>query len=444
MNPNEPIDELLLRKLDGRATPEQSAQVSEQLRADPAARAFLRDVAEQAVMVVELERIASSGMTAGDSAVMRRSPRIPRERAVGARTLPWILTIGVAATLLVAVALGALWAREPTVLRVTKVTGSSHYFGANGRTENSLAVGAALRAGDTLETRSCDSWIELELSDLSTLTIAGQSTLRIQRAEANECRFTLLSGNLWVRPGPRPGRPLVIESPVAVVEAVDAQFDLQTSSAEMIVRVNKGSARVVRVQDGLAVAVPAAHQTTASLGSTEPLEVLPQPKPTDQWACNFGRAPQVLLGDWLPPTESESARLGAEPLLWPIPNQNPLTLFAVALAASQSSERPVLLHSGSSLRVRGRTVREQTVRFGFSAQRMRGVFAGKFELDVLPASLGPAGQTWEVTLPLAAFRPLHPELAASPQGLELTDVYALTINQDAGLEVNHVELLPPK
>ena len=117
-------------------------------------------------------------------------------------------------------------------------------------------------------------------------------------------------------------------------------------------------------------------------------------------------------------------------------------LYAVALAAWKSTDHPVVLHADSKLHFRGRTERAYRVRFGFSAQKMRGAFAGKFEIDVQPDSLGPAGETWEVELPLANFRPLHPHLAASPEGLELTDVYALTINDDAGLEINHIELAP--
>ena len=57
-------------------------------------------------------------------------------------------------------------------------------------------------------------------------------------------------------------------------------------------------------------------------------------------------------------------------------------------------------------------------------------------------SLGPAGETWEVSLTLSEFRPLQPHLSFSPGGLDLTDVYALTIQEDAGLEINHIELGP--
>ena len=74
---------------------------------------------------------------------------------------------------------------------------------------------------------------------------------------------------------------------------------------------------------------------------------------------------------------------------------------------------------------------------------MRGVFAGKFELDVKPTQLGPPGEVWDIELPLADFHPLHPLLATGVDGLELTDVYALTVNHDVGLEIHHIELLGP-
>ena len=45
-------------------------------------------------------------------------------------------------------------------------------------------------------------------------------------------------------------------------------------------------------------------------------------------------------------------------------------------------------------------------------------------------------------LPLANFRPLHPHPTAPPEGWELTDVYALTVKEDEGLEINHIELVP--
>jgi hypothetical protein len=333
---------------------------------------------------------------------------------------------------------------KPGIVRVSKVTGSSQYFGSKGRAEKALTTGISLGAGDTLETRSCDAWVELKLRDGSTITIAGHSTLRILDAEAGREHFKLLQGSLWGTPAPgRAAEAVLIQTPTVAAEMRGAQFDIQTSPSKTMLRVNEGSARVRQNLDGSTVEVPKGHQVAASLSRREPLAVAPQPQPINYWASDLWQVPEAILGKWLPPTGNERARLGADPLLWPISDRDSVMLYAVALAAWKSTERPVLLQSDSKLRFRGRTERAQTVRFGFSAQKMRGVFAGKFEVDVPPASLRPVGETWEVELPLRDFRPLHPQLASSPDGLELTDVYALTVKEDAGLEIHHIELVPP-
>lgn len=143
------------------------------------------------------------------------------------------------------------------------------------------------------------------------------------------------------------------------------------------------------------------------------------------WTCDFQSLPQVILGRWLPVDEKDRGRLGSEPLLWPVPDHEPVLLRAVAISFVQSSEQPVLLQRGATLTFKGRTVRAERVRFGFSTQKMRGAFAGKLETDVAAESLGPAGKSWTVSLPLSAFQPVWRQLASSPDGLELSDVYAV-------------------
>ncbi len=442
MSPNDSQHELLLRYLDDRVTPEEHVRVSELLRSDAAAREFLRTVSEQAVMVADLERIAAGREQSPHS---RHGAADQRHKILPVRFRAWPWGAAAAAVLVLAVALTFQLRRgpKPEIARVSKATGSSQYFGSRGRVENSLMAGASIRAGDTLETRSCDAWIELTLRDGSTFTIAGNSILRVLDAEARGKRFELSQGSLWASPAAgAPAEPVLIQTPTMAVEVNGAQFDLQTSPTESIVRVNEGSARIKRNPDGTTLTVAKGQQVTAVLGRREPLTATPQPAPIDSWTCDLGQVPEVILGRWLPSTAMERARLGAEPLLWPISERDSVMLYAAALAAWKSTEHPVVLHTNSKLIFRGRTARAQTVRFGFSAQKIRGAFAGKFEVDVPPASLGPAGETWEVELPLKNFRPLHPHLAALPEGLELTDIYALTIQEDAGLEIHHIELVP--
>lgn len=205
---------------------------------------------------------------------------------------------------------------------------------------------------------------------------------------------------------------------------------------------HEGTARVTQQLNRETVDVQANQQVSISLSESSPPQAIPQPKPVDTWSLSLPAGQDVGLGQWLPATESASLRLRAVPLLWPVPDRDPLLLHVIGIAAWKCSEQPVQLRSTSRLRFRGRTERPQTVRFGFSTQRLRGVFAGKFEVDVTPDRFGPPGETWDVVLPLTHFRPLHPQLASSADGLELADVYALTVVDDAGLEINDIELLP--
>jgi hypothetical protein len=84
------------------------------------------------------------------------------------------------------------------------------------------------------------------------------------------------------------------------------------------------------------------------------------------------------------------------------------------------------------------------VRFGFSTQKLQGVFGGKFEIDIQPDELANPGEIWQVDLPLDRFRALYPQLNSKSQGLQLIDVYALTVHDDVGLEILGVELIQPE
>ena len=441
MSLNESQRELLVRNLESRVPEAERAQALELLHNDAEARAFLREVAEQSVMLAELERVAAG----------RRLELHPRGRAdaepkivrVNSFTWPWVAAAAAVLLVLGVLAFQFLPKPKPPVAVVSKVTGTGQYFGAKGGTEHALRAGSTLAAGDTLETRSCDAWIELELRGGGSLTMAGQSSLRIIESEAGREQFRLLQGALWGSQAMgTTDNVMRIQTPTLSSELRGAQFDIQTSATETMLRLNAGTARVRQTVDGSSVVLTRGQRVYASLNRKEPLAVTAQPAPINYWSCDLWRVPEVILGKWLSPTPTERARLGAEPLLWPVSERDSVMLYAVALAAWKSTEHPVLLHSESKLLVRGRTQRAQMVRFGFSAQRMRGVFAGKFETDVQPVALGPAGQTWQVEIPLKNFRPLQPHLSTSPDGLELTDIYALTIQEDAGLEINHVELLP--
>ena len=444
MNLSENQREMLVRYFDGRLTQREHALFSELLRTEPEARAYLRDVAEQSVMIADLER-----MTLGRQQELSPRPSRPyRVPIVSARWrfMRWAASGAIALFALLFLASAALHRfapEKPWIVRIARATGVSQIFGSNGELKTNLEPGTQLSFGDTLETRSCDGWIELDMRDGSKMTIGGHSTLRILDGETGKIRFNLANGNLWVSPAQHSrAKSIAIQTPTVIIEARDAQFDLKITATDSMLRVNKGSAHAIQILDGSQIDVLAGYQLIASLANKAPLSSQQQPKPVNRWSSNIGRHPEVLVGKWIPADSLEQIRLAATPLLWPIPNRDPLLLYAASLSVARSSDRPVLLEQGAYLLFRGRTIRTMTVRFGFSTQIMQGVFSGKFEIDVRPDSLGSAGKTWEIKLPLSDFRAMHPQLSVSPKGLELTDVYALTVNEDAGLEINQIELIP--
>lgn len=437
--------ELLMMWVDGSLPVERKAEVEALLRDDVEARVFFREVAEQTVMIADLQR---SGAERGEM-LASRGRNDGRGKVAG-----WISGVAAAAAVVVLGVVGVkFWPGEAVVavgdggdavetVRVGVISGSNRFFGADGKLKHGIEVGSVLGVGDTLETKSCNALTELDLEDGTAITIAGHSALRSLDGGVSGEGFSLEWGNLWARVPQRGERPVRLRTPTATMEVPGAQFDVQTIASATIVRVNDGVVWVTPLQGGGEMEVGKGQQLVVTLEGGEEIAVMEQPTPSSRWEGKLAEVPEVLLGKWLPLLGKEEARLGAVPLLWEIPGRDPVTLYAVAISAWETSEQPVELQSGTVLKVRGKTRDAVMVRFGFSAQKMRGVFAGKFEMDVSAEDLGVAGETWEVELPLAQFRALHGHLADTPDGLELKDVYALTLNRDAGLEISSVELLP--
>ena len=106
-----------------------------------------------------------------------------------------------------------------------------------------------------------------------------------------------------------------------------------------------------------------------------------------------------------------------------------------------SGSPPVLIESGSRVRIRGTTRTESPVYFGITTQRIKGVFFGKYTAKVRAGALDQAGEPWEVEVPLSQFKPETKHLPASPAGMELTDIWVVCSDESAELEIHRVEFL---
>lgn len=425
--------ELIRRYVDGTATAEDQRALQGALRADPAFR-------RQFARCTNLDAALRSGRLATAPGAEPAAP--PRGHA----WLNWFswrpLSAAAGAAVLTVVVTQMVYAHineRRQVATVAATSGAGRIFSGDGSLTEELRLGAELAAGDSIETGSRDAAADLALLGGGRLTLGGGGALQILEGHDGRTRWNLTRGSMWASPD-RQGYE--IQTPNAVIEAGGAQFDIQTAGETTRLRVNAGTARVRSLLDEREVQVSAGYQADIGMRLGEHPLVVPQPQPVERWVCSFSLAVQPAYGKWLFSPDSAAVRLSAAPLLWPCPKRTPLLLHLASLRVLRDSPRPVLARNDSTLVFRGRTTRPQPVVFGFNTQKVRGVSAGKFEARLPANKLGPAGAEWEVRLPLSSFRPLHPQMAVSPDGLEILEVYALTVIEDAGLELTHLELVP--
>ena len=206
--PDAALIEQLLRHLDGTLPQEGQGAVATRVAEDPAARALLRDLAEQIVCLGEIERRLETPLAVDGGGCS--PPPSPRRRQ--RRFLRWqSVALTLLASIIVAASGYSAWTfgRLPPV-RVSRAVGATRLFSSAGTTLEGIPEGQQLRPGDTLASRASDAWITTDLIG-GQLTIAGDSVLRVLRPVGAERRFELVEGSLWIdaSPGGRLGDVIV-------------------------------------------------------------------------------------------------------------------------------------------------------------------------------------------------------------------------------------------
>ena len=421
---SEEQNELLLRHLNGQLGPDEEPKVADLLRGNAEARTFLRAVAEQAVVVADVERLD------------QHKPQTAKVVTPIFRPLKWAVAAAAAFVLLSAFVIATTPPRHTA--KVIAVLGPCQYIAADGKVRDEVKVGTLLRVGDTIRTRSSSAWVKLDLNNGSLMTIAGRSRLRLLNVDGRR-GFQLANGNLWATVAQSAGaKPISIQTPTATVEAKVAQFDVEAHSMSSIVRVNSGTANVMRLADGQALDVVADHQAVVSPRRSRPFALTRQPEPVNEWSCRLIASSGAVFGKWLQPDEKNSVRLGATPLLI----GKKTTIFVANFSVQSSSSPPVLIENGSRVRIRGTTRAEGPIYFGITTQRIKGVFFGKYTAKVQAEALGQAGEPWQIEVPLSQFKPKTKHLPGSPAGMELTDIWIVSREENAELEIHSVKFLP--
>lgn len=428
---------LIHRYLDNDCTPEEIRSLNALLAESQQARTLLLDISEQAIAAGDMLSVSKIAKRQIDFAGSR-----PRSKAALALTLA-------ACTLIVASAM--TWTVLASIRPTRAVMGTIKHAhglldlrGHSGEPVSRIEDGQQLYAGDILECKSCDSWLEMNIAAESQLTLASHSSVRMLQPTGSVSQdYELLRGGLWVNTQMDKGKKVRIITPTATIEASESTFNVRVTETETALWVHRGQATVRQAKDGQSATLQAGIELSMSLENSGALSIKPQASPTHSWSLQWPMDQRYAYGRVLN-EPGDKPKLKAMPMLWPIPNRDPLLLHVAAIGAWKSSPKPIVILEESVLRFQGRTQSPHAVRFGFSTQKLQGVFGGKFELDIGPERLAAPGQLWQVDLPLDRFRALYPQLNDSSTGLQLIDVYALTVQDDVGLEILGVELIEPK
>ncbi len=435
---------LIQRHLDGIATSDELARLSQQLESDADARLlFLRMARIHATLAADdLDMLSGD---AGDAcAADWPAAAFGGETIVGGdRQLSrWPALWGAVAVVVIALIASVylLWSSgEPRIARITGVSGPLQWTGDGGQVFHDLNVGSELPGG-TIEGMAPDSWFELEFNDGSTVTISGNSTLTFSDHGQKKLYFKEgnVSGNVQPQ---RRGRPMLIYTRSAMLEIIGTRFEVEAGMSATMLNVSEGRVRVTRLNDGSSVDVPAHHRVIAAADCK--MTPVPDPDSVSRWRSRLQLGPENSHGKWMAATGTQPARLRAIPYTTFLGK----TIYTAALGVSRGDQPPVVLQSDSRFRVRGQIESAHRVYFGVTVRRPNGEFAGNFQ-TIRPASDFQSGQEFEVFVELRDFQ-LDPSLVemqnnlpSVPFNLVVESFWCHTLYEQAGLAVTEVELAP--
>ncbi len=327
------------------------------------------------------------------------------------------------------------------IAKITGLSGPLQWTGDSGLVFSELTVGTKLPGG-TIDGQSPESWFELEFKDGSRVVMAGQS--RLIFSDQGQKKLHLIEGSFSAKVESQPaGKPMLVYTRSAVLEVLGTEFEVASELASTFLNVSEGKVRVKRLSDGQLLDVPAKHRVTAAADRLFELERVPET--VGFWKDRLALGPKGVYGEWQP----GNSREGRKPTVKSIPHtveDSGRTIYCTSLRVVSGDGPPVVLRRGSQLFVKGRTaVKSQSLYVGFTLQRLNGDFAGRFQVR-LPGEDLPVNENFELVLDAEDFT-LDPSLLEIkhklpdvPFGLTVTDVWCHTLWDQAGLELEKVEL----
>jgi hypothetical protein len=426
---------LLLKCLDGASSEVERIQVNHLLHGDSEARSFVREIAEQAVAIADLERQecvsreAASGLGRG------------RAEAADVADRPWVCHhVAWASVAIAAAACLLLWVglrprvdpAQRGVAIISGANGALQWTGDGGRVTRGLGVGARLEGG-TIEGLEPFSWAELRFEDGTKVSISGMTTLTYSDVgrKVLDLRKGVITAD--VRPQP-PGKPLTLRTSAALLEVLGTRFGVESGSAATMVDVRQGRVLVKRLSDGASETVGAHEQLIAA--PDREFRPRPSPQSIDRWSSHLELGPDRTLGRW------ESGQGGGVPTLGATPYTTTpgMTVQVACFIVARCDGPAVVIKPSTTIRFRGKVSSAQPLWFGLTLRHPDGEFAGRFQYR-LPADAVRPGLAFDVKLSLSDLKP-DPSLPDTGErlprglhGLTVESAWCHSLDRQAGLQL---------
>lgn len=323
---------------------------------------------------------------------------------------------------------------DANVLHITAINGSVRWTGRGGEVRDGLQPGSKLPGG-LLEALGETSMVTVDFADQTRITLSGQSAAALSANRQIKVHLRAGSLSAEVRPQP-PGCPLVVDTSTARLEVLGTCFEVESDPANTRLIVVEGRVRMTQNSDGRSAEVPARHEALASLTDGRGLRVLPRKQPDVLWRSDIAAGPADARGRWLPADAEKPARIATEPVFLSNSSRGPVTIHRVGLSLPWQNHANIQARPGSFLRLRGNAARPGRVEVMMACMKAEGGYSGNWF-----AQRDFASPRWQLDVPISAFRHWNAQAKSAPQEpLELRQIAIYTIDEDAGLEVESVEL----
>jgi ferric-dicitrate binding protein FerR (iron transport regulator) len=456
---------LIHRYLDGIATNEEVAQLSQQLESDAEMRlSYLRlaDIHASLAMTEEFDEPRSESETQVLEFVSQLEQSNPSSLR---RPLPFAL--GTAAVVMMMICAWTVWKTRPSsIATITAIEGVVEWIGDGGQVNKDLHVGRSLTRG-TIEASSVDSFLELRFRDGSVLSTSEGAVLTI--ADQGQKSLHLRSGVLSAEVEKQPtNRPMILNTPAARFEILGTKFDVVASDERSKVSVKEGLVQAVRLTDGKSVKIGADHSTIIDLHAQSELVARRSDQSVTIWKADLEKDRKVGEGRFESPLhllrrEIRSA-LGQGALTSEqIPDvygqriraamdkegvvkaqtksigrgRSGEAIQIVTLTIRSDEPNPVVLTDQSQFWVQGMVLKPTKIQIGFGAFGTARANAGRFMTS------RNVENGFDLHIPIHEFRSRRERNGGNlAVGMEVFTWFCLTSDPEAELSISHVELTP--